>query len=137
VQALLAQFTAFGTQTGAFTITSTRELRLILAEAALATSNTPEVVNQINAIRALDAGRTAWNGVTPAPQAMLEYERKAQLWLMRRRLADMHRFNQNDAKWVASPNFESTFNVNGLLFPIPQIERLGNPCVNNPAAAGC
>ncbi len=134
VQALLTQFGAFGTQVGTFTITSTRELRLILAEAALQAGNTAEVQNQINLVRALDAGRTAWNGVTPAPLAMLQYERQAQLWLMRRRLADMHRFNLKDSKWVASPNFESAFNINGLLFPIPQIERLGNPCVNNPTA---
>lgn len=138
VQALLAQFAAFGTQTGSFTITSTRELRLILAEAALAAGNNPEVVNQINEIRALDAGRTAWDGVTPAPLAMLQYERQAQLWLMRRRLSDMHRFNLKDSKWVVSAaGFESTFNINGLLFPIPQIERLGNPCVNEPSTAGC
>lgn len=134
VQALLTQFAAFGTQVGTFTITSTRELRLILAEAALATGTTAEVQNQINLVRGLDGGRTAWDGVTPAPLAMLEYERQAQLWLMRRRLADMHRFNRKEAKWVANPNFESTFNVNGLLFPIPQIERLGNPCVNDPAS---
>jgi hypothetical protein len=134
VQALLAQFTAFGTQAGTFTLTSTRELRLILAEAALAAGNTAEVVNQINLIRALDAGRTAWNGVSPAPLAMLQYERQAQLWLMRRRLADMYRFNLKESKWVADPNYESSFNVNGLLFPIPQVERLGNPCVNDPGA---
>ena len=137
VQALLTAFAAFGTQAGSFTITSTRELRLILAEAALATGNTAEVQTQINLVRAQDAGRTAWNGVTPTPQAMLQYERQAQLWLMRRRLADMYRFNLKDTKWIANPNFESAFNVNGLLFPIPQIERLGNPCVNTPTAAGC
>jgi hypothetical protein len=137
VQALLAQFAAFGTQTGTLTITSTRELRLILAEAALASGNTAEVINQINLVRALDAGRTAWNGVTPAPLAMLQYERQAQLWLMRRRLADMHRFNLKDSKWAPDPNFESAFNVNGLLFPIPNIERLGNPCINDQTAPGC
>lgn len=136
--ALCGQFRAFGTQAGNFTLTNTRELRLILAEAALATGTTGEVQNQINLVRALDAGRTAWDGVTPAPLAMLQHERQAQLWLMRRRLADMHRFNLKDTpKWVANPNFESTFNVNGLLFPIPQVERLGNPCVNEPASPGC
>jgi hypothetical protein len=147
VQTLLSQFSTSGgptpappgapTQAGTFTITNTRELRLILAEAALASGNTAEFQNQINTIRALDAGRTAWNGVTPSAQAMLEHERKAQLWLMRRRLADMHRFNHKDSRWTANPNFESNFNVNGLLFPIPQIERLGNPCINNPNAPDC
>jgi len=135
--ALCAAFRSFGTQAGTFTLTSTRELRLILAEAALAASNIPEFTNQINAVRGLDAGRTAWSG-TPAAQVMLEHERQAQLWLMRRRLADMHRFNLKDAPiWTTDANFESAVNVNGLLFPIPQVERLGNPCVNDPAAPGC
>ncbi len=49
--ALLAQFKAFGTQSGTFTMTSTRELRLILAEAALAQGNAVEFRNQINAVR--------------------------------------------------------------------------------------
>lgn len=146
-QALLSQFSTTGgpapapagapSRAGTFTITNTREMRLILAEAALAAGNAPEFLTQINAIRALDAGRTAWDGVTPAAQAMLEHERQAQLWLMRRRLADMHRFNKKDTKWAANANFKSTFNVNGLLFPIPQIERLGNPCINDPSASGC
>lgn len=142
VQARLAAFTAFGTQTGNLWITNTREMYLIQAEAALAPTPSaavapPAMLTAINAIRALDAGRTAWDGVNPAPLAMLRYERQAQLWLMRRRLADMHRFNLKDAKWTANPNYESLFNVNGLLFPIPQVERLGNPCINEPTTPGC
>ena len=146
-QTLLSQFSASGgpppapagapTQAGTLTITSNRELRLILAEAALASGNTAEFQSQINTVRAFDAGRTAWDGATPSAQAILEHERKVQLWLMRRRLADMHRFNIKDSRWAANPNFESLFNVNGLLFPIPQIERLGNPCINTPTGTGC
>lgn len=130
-QALLAQFKAFGTQSGVFTITSTRELRLILAEAALAAGNSAEFQNQINAVRSLDA-KPAFTGQI-AMDAMLKHERQAQLWLMRRRLSDMYRFAQKDAKWANNPNFESAFSVPGLLFPIPNVERLGNPCINNPA----
>lgn len=148
VQTLLSQFSTTGgpppapagapTQAGTFTITSNREMRLILAEAALAAGNTAEFQTQINAIRGLDAGRTAWDGVTPGAQAMLEHERRAQLWLMRRRLADMHRFNIKDSRWTTGAGgFKSAFNINGLLFPIPQIERLGNPCINEPSSAGC
>jgi len=143
MQALLTQFSTNGgsgptpvgapTNAGTFTITSNREMRLILAEAALATGDAAGFQTQINAIRALDAGRTAWNGVTPAAQVMLQHERQVQLWLMRRRLVDMHRFNVKDSKWQASTGFESTFNINGLLFPIPLIERLGNPCVDDPS----
>ena len=130
-QALLAQFKAFGTLSGVFTETSVRELRLILAEAALAAGNSAEFRSQLNAARALDAKPAFTGQVTDL--AMLQYERQAQLWLMNRRLSDMYRFGLKDAKWAANPNFESSFSVTGLLFPIPNVERLGNPCVNTPA----
>lgn len=145
VQSALSQFTTSGgpapappgapTQAGTFTLTSNRELRLILAEAALAAANTAEFDNQINLIRALDS-KPAFTGQI-SRQAMLQHERQAQLWLMRRRLADMYRFNLKDSRWQNNPNFESAFSVNGLLFPIPNIERLGNPCIENPTAPGC
>ena len=129
-QALLAQFKAFGTQAGVFTETSVRELRLILAEAALAAGNSAEFRSQLNAVRALDA-KPAFTGQI-SDLAMLRHERQAQLWLMNRRLSDMYRFGLKDAKWTANPNFESSFSVPGLLFPIPNVERLGNPCINTP-----
>ena len=131
VQALLAQFTAFGTQTGTFTLSSQREMHLILAEAALAAGNTATFRTELNFVRALD-GKPAYTGTPISDQAMLAYERKAQLWLMRRRLADMYRFGQKDSKWVDKPGLESANSVVGLLFPIPNVERLGNPCVNDP-----
>ena len=136
IKASTAAFTAFGTQSGTFTITSNRELRLILAETELLAGSTPNFTTQINAVRALDVGKTAFAGQI-SNLAMLQHERKAQLWLMRRRLMDMHRFGLKDPKWIANPNFASTFDKIGLLFPIPNVERLGNPCVNEPAGAGC
>ncbi|MHB8837711.1 MAG: RagB/SusD family nutrient uptake outer membrane protein [Gemmatimonadaceae bacterium] len=129
--ASLAAFKAFGTQSGTLWITSNRELRLILAEAALAAGNTAEFTAQINTVRALD-GKPAYAAQIPAQQ-MLVYERQAQLWLMRRRLEDMYRFGLTDPKWSNNPNFESAFTVKGLLFPIPNVERLGNPCIENPS----
>ena len=128
--ALLAQFKAFGTQSGVFTLTSVRELRLILAEAALVAGNPVEFRSQINAVRAFDAKPDFVAQV--ADDVVLKHERQAQLWLMRRRLSDMYRFAQKDAKWANNPNFESAFGTPGLLFPIPNVERLGNPCVNDP-----
>jgi len=128
--ALLAQFKAFGTQSGVFTLTSVRELRLILAEAALAGGNPVEFRSQINAVRAFDAKPDFVAQV--ADDVILKHERQAQLWLMRRRLSDMYRFAQKDAKWANNPNFESAFGTPGLLFPIPNVERLGNPCINDP-----
>lgn len=130
--ASLAAFKAFGTQSGTHWVTSNRELRLILAEAALAAGNTAEFTTQINTVRALD-GKPAY-AAQIAAQQMLAYERQAQLWLMRRRLADMYRFGQTDPKWAANPNFKSASTTKGLLFPIPNIERLGNPCITNAAA---
>ena len=129
--ASLAAFKAFGTQSGTHWMTSNRELRLILAEAALAAGNTAEFTTQVNAVRALD-GKPAYAAQIPTQQ-MLVYERQAQLWLMRRRLADMYRFGVTDPKWTNNPNFESAFSSKGLLFPIPNVERLGNPCIADPA----
>jgi len=131
-QQLLAEFKGFGTRSGVFTITSNRELRLILAEAALAGGNTAEFTNQINLVRAFDTKPAYATQI--APLAMLIHERQAQTWLMRRRLSDMYRFGIKDSHWANNPNFESAFSVPGLLFPIPNVERLGNPCIANPAA---
>lgn len=129
-QAILAGFTAFGTQSGTFTLTSHRELRLILAEAALAAGNTVEFTNQLNAARAFDS-KPAYTGQIPAID-MLKFERQAQLLFYRRRLADMYRFGQKAAEWTSNPNFDSSFSVPGLLFPIPNVERLANPCIAQP-----
>lgn len=130
VQARLTAFRNFGTQSGTLWITSTRELRLILAEAALAGGNTAEFTNQINIVRALDA-KPAFAGQI-ANNTMLAYERQAQLWLMRRRLSDMYRFGQKDSRWAPNQNYESAFSVVGLFFPISKIERDANPCVADP-----
>jgi hypothetical protein len=127
LQARLNAFKAFGTQSGTLWMTSTRELRLILAEAALAAGNNAEFTSQINQVRALDS-KPAFSGQI-SNTAMLTYERQAQLWLMRRRLVDMYRFGLKDPKWTTSATAESAVNQVGLLFPIAKVERLGNPCV--------
>ncbi|HEU4890756.1 MAG TPA: hypothetical protein VFT47_04360 [Vicinamibacterales bacterium] len=133
--ARLKEFTDFGTQSGTFTLTSNRELRLILAEAALAANDIATFTTQINAVRTLDK-RPIWAG-TPAAQAILVYERQSQLWLMRRRLSDMYRFNLKAVEWKVHPVYESAFNVGGLLFPIANVERLSNVCIAEPSSAGC
>ena len=127
VQARITAFKNFGTTAGTLWITNNRELRLILAEAALAAGNTAEFTNQINQVRALD-GKPAFTGQI-SNVAMLAYERQAQLWLMRRRLSDMYRFGIKDPKWVSSANYPSAATSVGLLFPITQTERLANPCI--------
>jgi hypothetical protein len=130
--ALIAEFRAFGTQTGLFTIASDRELRLILAEAALARGDLVTFTNEINAVRALNS-KPEYAGQIPALD-ILKHERRANLWLQMRRLADLYRFGERAAEWVSDPNFKSAAGTPGLLFTIPVIERRANPCIETPAA---
>lgn len=129
MQARLTQFKAFGTTAGTLWITNTRELRLILAEAALAAGNTAEFTTQINTVRALD-GKPAFSGQMAA-QDLLVYERQIQLWLMRRRLIDMARFGIKDPKWTSNASYDNLFSSTGLLFPIANVERQANPCITD------
>jgi hypothetical protein len=130
--ALVAEFRAFGTQTGVFTIASDRELRLILAEAALARNDLATFTTEINAVRALN-NKPAYAGQIP-PLDILKHERRANLWLQLRRLADLYRFGERVAEWATDPNFKSAANTPGLLFTVPIIERRANPCIENPSA---
>jgi starch-binding outer membrane protein, SusD/RagB family len=130
--ALVAEFRAFGTQTGLFTIASDRELRLILAEAALAQGDLATFTTQINAVRALN-NKPAY-AAQVSPLDILKHERRANLWLQQRRLADLYRFGERAAEWVTDPNFESAASTPGLLFTVPIIERRANPCIENPSA---
>jgi hypothetical protein len=129
---LVAEFKAYGENDGVFTLMSDRELRLILAEAALARSDLLTFANEINAVRNLD-NLPPWTGQIPAVQ-MLKHERMANLFMQLRRLGDLYRFGDNVAEWTTDPNFKSAVNTPGLLFPIPNIERLANPCAANPGA---
>lgn len=83
----------------AYTITSSREMYLMLAEAALATGNTAAFTTNINAARAIDA-KPAWSG-TPVAQDILIHERRVGLFLQGRRLTDHFRFNQPDPAWLS------------------------------------
>lgn len=102
------------------TVVSARELRLILAEAALAEGDAAEAAAQINVIRAAD-GLTPFDPATQGVGAleMLKHMRRTNLLLMGRRLADQYRFNEPAAKWrstsaaAASP---------GTFFPIGKDE---------------
>lgn len=132
VAKLVEEFTAYGPRSGEFTLMSDRELRLILAEAALARTDLVTFTNEINAVRALD-GLPPYAGQIAALQ-MLKHERMANLFMQLRRLVDLYRFGDRVAEWTTDPNFKSAVNTLGLLFPIPNIERLANPCVANPAA---
>ena len=81
-----------------YTLTSAREMYLILAEAALAAGNTAVFTTNINLARAINA-KPAWTG-TPAAQDMLIHERRVGLFLQGRRLTDHYRFGQLADRWL-------------------------------------
>jgi starch-binding outer membrane protein, SusD/RagB family len=82
-----------------YTVTSAREMYLILAEAALAAGNTATFTTNINLARAIN-GKAAWTG-TPVAQDMLIHERRVGLFLQARRLHDHYRFNQPADRWLS------------------------------------
>lgn len=108
-------------QFGPITVVSARELRLIIAEAALASGNETGFAEQINAIREAD-GLTPWTGQIPALD-MLKHHRMAGLYLMGRRLNDHYRFGTKSPLW--NPNAEAARRP-GTLFPIAEVERTSN-----------
>lgn len=113
------------------TVVSARELRLIVAEAALAAGDTVTFQTQINAIRRLNAlpDWTAASGVTA--QRILIHERLVNLFMQGRRLADQYRFGEPSDLWVANSEALTT---PGVFLPIPMVECRANP---NIGAANC
>jgi hypothetical protein len=110
------------------TITSAREMHLILAEAALAQGALTEMRTRINAVRALDA-LPEWDGVTPAPIAMLIHERRVNLFFQGRRLHDLYRFGIDADRWLST----SVASRKACFFPVATIERQSNPLAPQPA----
>jgi hypothetical protein len=110
-----------------FTVTTVREMRLIIAENALAGGDTTTFATQINTIRALD-GLTAWNRAAPQVPAVriLEHERRVNLFLMGRRLLDHYRFGPTTypSDWLPS---STAVTSPGTLLPITAVECLSNP----------
>jgi hypothetical protein len=113
-----------------FTLASWKEMQLILAEAALVAGPAGDVQTRINAVRAVDA-LPAWDGVTPAPLAMLQHERRVNLFFQSRRLQDLYRFGLKADNWL---NTNVAFSK-ACFFPISAIERQSNPLAPQPAEA--
>ena len=130
---MVEEFVAAGSVAGFHYIVDNRELQLILAEAALAAGNMPEFTTRINAARAFDS-KTPYAGQIPALD-LLKHERRVHLFNRMRRLADLYRFGEREARWAPVTGFDSAYDVPGLLFPIPNVERLANPCIEDPS--GC
>ena len=111
----------------AYTVTSAREMYLILAEAALATGNTAVFTTNINLARAID-GKPEWTG-TPTAQAMLIHERRVGLFMQARRLHDHYRFNQPADRWLS----QNASTRRPCFFPISFDERTQNRLAPQPA----
>ncbi len=123
------------------TVVSSRELYLILAEAALVAGdtlvNTGQFVVNINAVRALNSlpAYDLTNVAHPRPVAMLKAERKANLFLQGRRLHDLYRFGDKADMWQTVVPVADAVASPGTFFPITQVELLANPyCVANPSS---
>jgi starch-binding outer membrane protein, SusD/RagB family len=109
------------------TLLSARDMNLMLAEAALATSNTAEFTTRINAVRALNS-KSAWAG-TPSARDMLIHERRVGLFMQGRRLHDHFRFNLPADRWLAI----RAVTRRPCFFPISFDERLQNQLAPQPA----
>ncbi len=106
-------------------IVSAAELRLILAEAALAGNAGVDFATQINTVRSANskADWTAASGVSQ--QDILIHERRVNLFLEGRRLADHYRFGDASSEW--NPAAKS---ADGTFLPIAITEVRANPNVN-------
>lgn len=112
-------------------ISGSRDMLLILAENALANNDLPGFATNINKIR-------AFNGLTPysgqiAAQTLLIYERRVNLYLQARRLADLYRFGIKSPFWTTDSH---AFICPGSFFPITITERQTNPNVTLLPACG-
>ncbi|MBK6488208.1 MAG: hypothetical protein IPF98_15400 [Gemmatimonadetes bacterium] len=105
------------------------EMQLILAEAALAASNTAEFTARINQLRAVN-GVPAWTGA-PAALDILKHGRRVNLFMQGRRLVDHHRFGVKADRWLTN----SVAYRKACFFPISYDERLQNPLAPQPAVA--
>ncbi len=110
-----------------YTVTSAREMYLILAEAALAAGNTANFTTNINAARAINS-KPAWAG-TPSAQDILIHERRVGLYMQGRRLHDHYRFNQPADRWLSN----NAATRRPCFFPISFDERTQNALAPKPA----
>ncbi len=113
---------------GDLTVTSAREMHLIVAEDALARGDMDMFAEHVNRVR-------EWGSLTPwTPESgvsardLLIYERQSQLFLSGRRLTDMYRFGITSNTWL--PSSVASL-APGTLFPISSDEVDAN-CHLNP-----
>lgn len=130
-QALVAQFTG-SNEYAPITYVSAREMHLILAEAELASGgadaakDAASAAEHLNHVRSL-GGAAAYDptsGKVSTAGAMLQHERKANLFMSFRRLHDMYRFGTPDGTWEDG---SVAMTRPGSLFPITITEIRANP----------
>ena len=115
--------TANGTDYAPITIVSLREMHLIIAESKLAGGDNAGCLAELNAIRAFD-NLAAYPSDQDAAAAF-KHERRANLFIQGRRLADMYRFGESSVVW--DPVEQSPA---GSFFPITIQEIRANPNIN-------
>jgi hypothetical protein len=120
LQGILAEFVA-DPQYPPITLSSARELHLLIAESALSQGDVGEAARRINLVRALN-GLTPYSGQVPLG-TLLRYERRVNLFLQGRRLADQYRFGIVDPQWLPASDARKT---PGTYLPIPDVERRSN-----------
>jgi hypothetical protein len=113
-----------GDRNSGFTVISEREMQLIIAESQVV-SNPAGAADLLNALR----GRNnllplAAPFTTATVGPLLQHERRANLFMQGRRLADMYRFGIKDPRW--SPTSEAVITP-GTFLPITIQERRANP----------
>ena len=133
---ITGRYSGQGTQFQNITIVSAREMRLIIAEVALANGDTgpgSAFRTQINALRELD-GLSAYDGPSTEGVSridLLEDSRQANLYLQGRRLTDMYRFDEPspgaDQGWIEASDAAQT---PGTFFPLTGTEVRSNPNID-------
>jgi hypothetical protein len=111
-------------------VTGSRDMRLIIAEVALAKNDLTTFATQINALRAI-YNLAPWSATAagmPTAREILVHERRVNLYLQGRRLNDMYRFGITKAGWSATSDAAT---CPGSEFPITDNERQANPNVAN------
>jgi len=112
-------------QFASITQASNREMHLILAEAELAAGDMDGFMAHINHVRDNITGTTPYEGPDQVPALeMLEHERRANLYLQNKRLADMYRFGTSSPEWQSSSTAATS---PGVMLPITVIEIRANP----------
>ena len=112
-----------GTSWTPVTITSLREMHLIIAESKKAGGDDAGCLAELNALRTFDSLDPYPSG-TDAGTA-LQHERRANLFLQSRRLSDMYRFNFTATGWDAVEKSPA-----GSFFPITISEIRSNPNIS-------